>query len=47
MMSNIYVFRFFSLLVTQDFFLDLGMPYSVKRGELAYVNVTVFNTVDR
>ena len=35
------------LLVTQDFFADIVIPYSVKRGEILPVNVSVFNTVDR
>ena len=35
------------LLVTQDFFADINMPYSVKRGEVLPVNVSVFNTVSR
>lgn len=36
-----------SLTVTQDFFADLNMPYSVKRGEILPVNVSVFNQVER
>ncbi len=35
------------LLVSQDFFVDVGMPYSVKRGEVLPVNVSIFSTVDR
>lgn len=36
-----------SVLVTQDFFADIYLPYSVKRGEIFPVNVSVFNTVER
>merc|ERR1719233_8880 len=35
-----------SLLVSQDFFAELRLPYSVKRGEIFPLNVTVFNYVD-
>ena len=31
---------------TQDFFAELRLPYSVKRGETFPLNVTVFNYVD-
>ena len=34
------------LLVTQDFFVDLRLPHSVKRGEQFILNVTVFNRID-
>jgi len=34
------------LLVTQDFFSDLRMPYSVKRGEEFPLNISVFNNLD-
>ena len=34
------------LLVNQDFFAELRLPYSVKRGETFPLNVTVFNYVD-
>ena len=34
------------LLVTQDFFVELRLPYSVKRGEQFLLNVTVFNRID-
>jgi len=34
------------LLVIQDFFAELRLPYSVKRGETFPLNVTVFNYVD-
>ena len=34
------------LLVTQDFFADLYIPYSVKRGETFPLNVSVFNTIE-
>jgi hypothetical protein len=34
-------------LVTQDFFADLLLPYSVKRGEAFPLNVSVFNSVDQ
>ena len=33
-------------LCTQDFFAELRLPYSVKRGETFPLNVTVFNYVD-
>ena len=36
-----------SLVVTQDFFADLSMPYFVKRGEILPINISVFNNVDR
>ena len=36
-----------NLLVTQDFFADINMPYFVKRGEILSVNVSVFNNVER
>ena len=36
-----------SLVVTQDFFADINMPYSVKRGEILPINISVFNTVER
>ncbi len=36
-----------NLLISQDFFADINMPYSVKRGEVLPVNVSVFNTVAR
>jgi hypothetical protein len=32
--------------VLQDFFAELRLPYSVKRGETFLLNVTVFNYVD-
>jgi len=35
-----------SLLVNQDFFAELRLPYSVKRGEKFPLNVTVFNYID-
>ena len=35
-----------SLLVSQDFFAEIRLPYSVKRGETFPLNVTVFNYVD-
>ena len=35
------------LLVTQDFFADLILPYSVKRGEVFPFNVSVFNSVEQ
>ena len=35
-----------NLLVTQDFFADLNMPYSIKRGEKFPLNVSVFNTIE-
>ena len=35
------------LLVTQDFFADLLLPYSVKRGEVFPLNISVFNSVDQ
>ena len=35
-----------NLLVTQDFFADLNMPYAVKRGEAFPLNVSVFNTIE-
>jgi len=35
-----------SLLVKQDFFAEIRLPYSVKRGETFPLNVTVFNYVD-
>ena len=34
------------LLVSQDFFADLRLPYSVKRGERFPLNVTIFNYID-
>merc|ERR1719234_868499 len=34
------------LLVSQDFFVQLRLPYSVKRGEQFLLNVTVFNRID-
>ena len=55
---NCHIYQFFSptqgavvsdsanLLVTQDFFADLVLPYSVKRGEIFPLNVSVFNTVE-
>eukprot|EP00095_Tigriopus_kingsejongensis_P009746 maker-scaffold1177_size57108-snap-gene-0.11 protein:Tk09746 transcript:maker-scaffold1177_size57108-snap-gene-0.11-mRNA-1 annotation:"alpha-2-macroglobiln splicing variant 1 precursor" len=36
-----------SVLVSQDFFADINMPYSVKRGEILPVNISVFNNVER
>jgi hypothetical protein len=36
-----------NLLVTQDFFADIVMPYSVKRGEKFPLNISVFNTIDQ
>ena len=30
----------------QDFFADLRLPYSVKRGEVFPLNVTLFNYLD-
>ena len=35
-----------NLLVSQDFFADLVLPYSVKRGEIFPLNVSVFNNVE-
>ena len=35
-----------SLLVSQDFFAEIRLPYSVKRGETFPLNVTVFNYID-
>merc|ERR1740137_144761 len=35
-----------SLLVNQDFFAEIRLPYSVKRGETFPLNVTVFNYID-
>ena len=35
------------LLVSQDFFADLLLPYSVKRGEVFPLNISVFNTVNQ
>jgi alpha-2-macroglobulin len=35
-----------SLLVSQDFFAEIRLPYSVKRGEVFPLNVTVFNYID-
>ena len=35
-----------SLLVTQDFFAEIRLPYSVKRGETFPLNVSVFNYID-
>lgn len=35
-----------NLLVTQDFFLDLNMPYSIKRGEKFSLNISIFNTIN-
>ena len=35
-----------SLLVNQDFFAEIRLPYSVKRGEIFPLNVTVFNNID-
>ena len=35
------------LLVTQDFFADILLPYSVKRGEAFPLNVSVFNSVEQ
>ena len=35
------------LLVSQDFFADLILPYSVKRGEIFPLNASVFSTVDQ
>lgn len=34
------------LLVSQDFFAELRLPYSVKRGESFPLNVTIFNYID-
>ena len=36
-----------NLLVTQDFFADLNLPYSIKRGEIFPLNISVFNTVEQ
>ena len=36
-----------NLLVTQDFFADINMPYSIKRGEQFPLNVSIFNTIDQ
>jgi len=36
-----------SFLVSQDFFADIILPYSVKRGEILPLNVSVFNTVNQ
>ena len=36
-----------NLLVTQDFFADINMPFSIKRGEQFPLNVSVFNTIDQ
>ena len=35
-----------ALLVSQDFFAELRLPYSVKRGERFPLNVTIFNYID-
>ena len=35
-----------ALLVSQDFFAELRLPYSVKRGERFPLNVTIFNYLD-
>ena len=35
-----------TLLVSQDFFAEIRLPYSVKRGEIFPLNVTVFNYVN-
>ena len=36
-----------SFLVDQDFFVDLKMPYSIKRGELFPINITAFNKLNQ
>jgi hypothetical protein len=36
-----------NLLVKQDFFVDLKLPYSVKRGEILPVNISAFNSLDQ
>ncbi len=44
--SSLAVSNKSTLLVSQDFFVDVGLPYSVKRGEILHVNVTTFNKVE-
>jgi len=34
------------LLVKQDFFADINLPYSVKRGEVFPLNISIFNYID-
>ena len=34
------------LLVTQDFFAQINLPYSVKRGEQFPLNISIFNNVE-
>ena len=36
-----------TLLVSQDFFAEISLPYSVKRGEVFPLNISVFNYVDQ
>merc|ERR1719415_285588 len=36
-----------NLLVKQDFFAEINLPYSVKRGELFPLNISVFNYVSQ
>jgi hypothetical protein len=35
-----------NLLVNQDFFVDLKLPYSVKRGEIFQLNISAFNSLE-
>ena len=35
-----------TLLVSQDFFAELSLPYSVKRGEVFPLNITLFNYIE-
>ena len=35
------------LLVKQDFFAEINLPYSVKRGEVFPLNISVFNYVEQ
>ena len=35
-----------NLLVKQDFFADINLPYSVKRGEVFPLNISIFNYID-
>ena len=45
--NGVQVSNLADLLVTQDFFADLNMPYSIKRGEEFPLNVSVFNTIEQ
>ena len=36
-----------NLLVIQDFFVDINIPYSIKRGEQFPLNVSIFNFIDQ